>query len=89
MAARIAGILAVGSDVRCLVLQGSVLVWPEGYSAVAESDGTVVVANGDGREVARTGQILAVTGGQTPTVTAPRCSETSSFAINEDLPPVN
>jgi hypothetical protein len=69
------------------------VVWPAGYTASRESDGTVTISNPDGVVVAATGRRLEAGGGQAPPDTELACraqdtTGTPPFMIQDELPPL-
>jgi hypothetical protein len=72
----------------CLFISGRVaLTWPNGFSATRLSDGTVVVYNYDGVEVARSDQQMAAGGGFGAS-RGVRCADGhGAFYIQDDMTP--
>ena len=88
----------VGLDLDgCVYLRspGSVrnVVWPDGYTASRQSDGTVTILNEDGVAVAAVGYRLRASGVEAPSDTDLACSvENSSpptWMIQDELPPLS
>jgi hypothetical protein len=81
----------------CVYLEspGSVrnIVWPDGYTASLQPNGTVTIANPDGVAVAASGQRLSAAGGVAAPNTHLACqaegSNSPTLVIQDELPPLN
>ena len=68
------------------------VLWPAGYTAARQPDGTVTILNPDGVVVAATGHRLRAGGGHPPDAEVECRAEGTvgtPFMINDELPPLN
>jgi len=94
--------MAVSGVVRvdatgCVYLEGNGpnvvrdIVWPAGYTASREPDGSVTIANADGVVVAAAGRRIEFGGGSAPPGTNLNCraqSSTGAIMLTDVLPPL-
>lgn len=74
--------------------KGVDIIWPAGYTAARQPDGTVAILNPDGEVVAATGHRIRAGGGEAPpdiefACRAQNTAGNTPFAIQDELAPLN